>query len=1289
MIEAQSFTNGQAERAVIGQHVASDGFSGATQNILGAPSGVAYANGLLFVADGNFNPNQTGPTPNNNRVLVFSTNQIPDAHADLTQYNPSDPDCYLCGFNAVNVFGQPDYTTVTLAPASANSMNAPRAVATDGHILAVTDNGNNRVLIWNSIPTAPNQPANVVVGQADFTHSGSDTSTLRNPQGVWIQNGKLFVADTQNNRVLIWNSIPTSNGQPANVILGGGNTCPEGTVPSANTLCSPASVSSDGTHLFVADLGFNRVLIWNSIPTSNGQSPDVVIGQPNMTSGAANNSAVCSDGSSLCAATLNFPRFVLSDGRRLFLADSGDDRVLIFNSIPTQNGASADAVLGQPDFSRDIITNQPFSITSTAIDNTGAVDTIPTPYSLAWDGTNLYVADPYNRRVTVFTPGDTSLPNNSVVNWASEIIRQEGVVSVGLISGGAITANDTATVTIAGTAYTYTVKTGDTLDAIANGLVTAINANSGDPNVTAIFAGTGTATLYLSSKQTNLGFDAISLAASASNPLNLALTTSGSYLTAGTAATGAAGMLVEINGTNLSDQTVSAPKNQALPVKLGGASVLMDGIPAPLMSVSPNQIVAQVPFEFHNASGSSSNTTNITSTDRNSTSVYVRTEHAGGNVTATNATPLYIAPADPGLFNKPTTPDQVRPWPAVGAQHQSGGATAVVSIDGSVHAGDTATITVNGRNYTYTVVASDSLNSIALNLGNLINNAPDPQVKASLGAAFARVVLTAIDTGAGGVGIPIAGGASSSAQVTVTAYTAATCCLIPPNSPDITPTNPAQPGELITVIGTGLGLLDNGVTAPTGQPFNGTTPNTASNSVNATMNGVTAQVVSAGLPTGSIGVYAIQLIVPSSLSATPNAQLYIAQNAFISNIVTLPIGTSGQAAVPPGAGLSIAQVLVNPTNLTFAIPNSANINMTQTVTIYNPGTSALAINSIQLSGANASSFVATNNCGTTLGVGLSCTVFVTYTPASSGMRTASLVVNTSASASPQIVPLTGFQVSQLQIINKLSGKVLDVTGASMANGVGIQQYAYVGGPNQTWSLTTTTDGYYAIVNLQSGKVLDVRSYSTANGTVIQQWDYLGGYNQKWTLMPTASGYYAIVNVGSGKVLDVTGFSLVDGAPIQQWDYLGGDNQQWELRPVQYYEIVNVLSGKVLDLPNLSNTNGTVIQQWDYLGGTNQQWQILPADDKYYKIVNRQSWKVLDVTGASNASGALIQQFDYLGTDNQKWAFAPTSTGTYAIVNKASGRVLDVTGFSLSNATTIQQYDYVGGGNQQWQLVPIP
>ena len=169
--------------------------------------------------------NRVGALPQNNRVLMFNTGQIPAPDADVAALKPFNPYCYLCGYPAQNVLGQPNYSTTTaVSPVTAQTMLTATAVATDGHILAVADTDNNRVLIWNSIPTTVDAPANIVLGQPDFTTSQSTSvptaQTLRGPQGVWIQNGKLFVADTQNFRVLIWNHIPTQNNQAADLELG-------------------------------------------------------------------------------------------------------------------------------------------------------------------------------------------------------------------------------------------------------------------------------------------------------------------------------------------------------------------------------------------------------------------------------------------------------------------------------------------------------------------------------------------------------------------------------------------------------------------------------------------------------------------------------------------------------------------------------------------------------------------------------------------------------------------------------------------------------------------------------------------------------------------------------------------------------------------------------------------------------------------------------------------------------------------------------------------------------------
>jgi uncharacterized protein (TIGR03437 family) len=1316
---AADFVNGQAARAVIGRYSFDRGDSGVNQQLNGGVSGLAYADGMLFVADSNRVGSLTNPTvpvSNDNRVLMYYTDLIPALHADVSTLPVTDSLCHLCGFGSSNVLGQPDYgstnanqSAVVGAPPAQNSLFTPTAVATDGAILAVADTDNNRVLIWNSIPTTIDAPANLVLGQPDFVTRPItgvvNAQSLRGPQGVWIQNGKLFVADTQNYRILIWNSIPTTNNQPADLVLGQPNFTTVNAPPpktgnptaAANQLLNPVSVTSDGTRVYVSDLGFNRVLIWNSIPTTMGQPADVVVGQPDMTSTAGNNfTETCSSANSVnvlgdpfeSAITLNFPRFAISDGKRLYVADGGNDRVLIYDPIPQTNGAAAAVVLGQKDFGSDAVSSCSISFISTIIDNTASVDTISDPQSLALDGTNLYVSDPDNRRVLVFTPGDTPLQTQSVLNWASEIIRQEGSVVISSIS---IVANDTVTVTINGTNYVYTVKSADTADTIAQGLVTLINAS--DPNATAFFTGPGTGTVALASKAINLDSDTISLAATASNTLDLTVTASGGYLTAGTAATVAAGTLVEVNGVNLADQTAVASLNgQTLGTSLGGAQVYMDGFAAPLLRVSPNQIIAQVPYEMGDG--------------RASASVYVRTVRSNGSVTATNATKLIIAPANPGIFDAPSYIDQPRPWPAVNVFHQTANPQTIVSIDGSVAAGDVATIVIGAATYTYTVQSADTLETIVTALQNAINTGADPNVTASAGAAFNRVVLTSKKGGAAGTNFTVTGTSTgksgAAASVTVTVYGPPCCAVAIPGSL-VTTQNPAIPGELITVSTTGLGALadpsGNAVNPPAdGAPFAGPVPNSAVNTVSATVNQVTGQVVSAELPIGSYGVSQVQVLLPTTLTSNPVTQLYIAQNAFISNTVTIPVG-NGPEYLPGGfvplVPAGPAQGFSTPAILNFG--NISNVaSQSQTVTLTNLGGGQLTILGITLAGLNPGDFTIsaapTNSCGvsTSLASGVSCSLLVTFTRTAPGTRSASLVFSDNSSSSPtQTVALEGFDVTSFEIINKLSGKALDVVGASTANGGLLEQFDFLDGSNQKWQLVPVDSQYYQILSVGTGKVLDDTGFSTVNGTPIQQWDYTGGDNQKWKLVPVDGGYFAIQNKLSGKVLDVTNYSLINGTLLQQWDYVGGDNQQWLIAPVSYAKIVNKLSGKVLDDSGLSTTNGTIMQQWTDNGGDNQQWLFVPTGGGYQAIKNKLSTKVLDNTNSSTANSNLIQQFDYHAGDNQQWLLVPTTAGYFAIYNKLSGKVLDDTGASLLDGSPIQQYDFTGGDNQQWQIVVVP
>ncbi len=953
LVSAADFRNGQAAWAVLGQPSFGGQSAPPSQSVAGTPGGLAWANGKLLVSDGNRVGATTtaadGTATQGNRVLIFnaaSGNYLPDPRSDVSiTGNVYNTRCPVCGFPASSVLGQADFngTGVNAATASntsgslPNGMRNPTAVASDGTVVAVADTDNNRVLIWKTFPTTNGQPPDLALGQKDLNSvqafAGVHNNTLRGPQGVWIQNGKVFVADTQNYRVLIWNSIPTQSGQAADLVIGqkdfesadvpanDANNIP---IAAANRLYSPTSVTSDGTRMYVADLGFNRVLIWNAIPTVVDQPADVEIGQPDFVSTIANNSsALCaSNGTNSttgaltyptrCEKTINFPRYALSDGQRLFVADSGNDRVLIFNTIPTANAPTPNTVLGQPDFASDIVDDTAAQFASTYIPNIASTNTVRTPTSLAWDGTNLYVADPYDLRVMVFTPGDnTSLADNSILNAASLAIFQEGVVTL----GGSIHAGDTTTITAgaASTAsYTYTVKTGDTLDTVAQGLATAINSsnsNVGDPNVLALANGFGQ--VLLTSRQSQLANDTITLTAAVSTGAQLTATASGGYLTGGNAAVIAPGTIVVINGQNLTNGTTAGTMDATantlanLPRTLAGSQVIMDGSPAPLLYASPNQIIAQVPYTFSGA---------------NSASIYVRTVPFSGPAQISNAAPIIIAAANPGIF----AGNGNEPRPAI-AVHSSAFASAVVSVDGTIKAGDTGTITVGGTAYTYTVKSTDTLVNVRDGLIALIG--ADSKVTPSAGGQFTRVVLTAKQSGSAGNGISVAASTSANAVLTLSAYSSSTCCASTPGAP-VTSTNPAQPNETITLIATGLGALANGA-AVAGAAYNGTIPNTVTDTVSATVAGSTAQVINAQLGKNAIGLYSVDMIMPASLSADPNAQIYIAQDAFVSNIATLPVAGSGNPLVTFTAtpNVVITATGLGQTTLNWNAPGIQNVEI--------------------------------------------------------------------------------------------------------------------------------------------------------------------------------------------------------------------------------------------------------------------------------------------------------------------------------------------------------------------------
>ncbi|MFD4509200.1 family 43 glycosylhydrolase [Streptomyces sp. NPDC058457] len=144
---------------------------------------------------------------------------------------------------------------------------------------------------------------------------------------------------------------------------------------------------------------------------------------------------------------------------------------------------------------------------------------------------------------------------------------------------------------------------------------------------------------------------------------------------------------------------------------------------------------------------------------------------------------------------------------------------------------------------------------------------------------------------------------------------------------------------------------------------------------------------------------------------------------------------------------------------------------------------------------------------------------------------------------------TGTTPAAYTLVNKHSGKCLNVSQSGTADGADVNLWTCNGGANQEWTFSDPGNETNRVTNVNSGKVLDVSNCGTADGTNIQQWSWLNNNCQKWKLVYTQTGYVRLVNANSGKVADVANCGTADGTDVRQWTWLTNDCQLWQLKPV--------------------------------------------------------------------------------------------------------------------------------------------
>lgn len=300
---------------------------------------------------------------NNNRVLIWSEaptgNTSPDLVLGQKDFNTNDPGTGL------------------------DQLNWPIGVATDGKKLVVADTENDRILIWNTFPSQNGQKADLEIKGSQPRAGGNKRVDVLWPWAVWINGEKLVVAATGGQGVLIWNTFPTQNNQPADLIL-----------DLPKYFGTPRTIGSDGTNLVIGDhnakpandrqgtffwktfptkskepdffraggtllwgpiitkegklIGISDQLhIWNSFPQNQTQDPDLSVGALPNSSGYDFGGMQAGDGSSVAMV-----------GNKLYVSLSNGNKIVGFNSVPTKKDQKPDFAIGSPDISTNtLLTN--------------------------------------------------------------------------------------------------------------------------------------------------------------------------------------------------------------------------------------------------------------------------------------------------------------------------------------------------------------------------------------------------------------------------------------------------------------------------------------------------------------------------------------------------------------------------------------------------------------------------------------------------------------------------------------------------------------------------------------------------------------------------------------------------------------------------------------------------------------------------------------------------------------------------------------------------------------------
>jgi len=238
----------------------------------------------------------------------------------------------------------------------------------------------------------------------------------------------------------------------------------------------------------------------------------------------------------------------------------------------------------------------------------------------------------------------------------------------------------------------------------------------------------------------------------------------------------------------------------------------------------------------------------------------------------------------------------------------------------------------------------------------------------------------------------------------------------------------------------GAGLI-NSLAGPPGPFFTlAASPNnvlvTQGNSVTTTITvteggGFSGNVTlsASGLPSGVTATFS-----PNPTSSSSTLNLTASGSAATGTVVVTIAGVSGSTTSSTPLNLTVApeisgtEISLTPGSLAFGSVIVTSSSKAKVATLKNSSSSTLYINNVAIS----SNFTETNNCGSTLAAGKSCTISVTFTPTQTGPLTGTLSIGDNASNSPQSVSLSGTGEAQATLTPATATYSATVVGKSSA-----------------------------------------------------------------------------------------------------------------------------------------------------------------------------------------------------------------------------------------------------------------